>query len=214
MKTQIRDAALVSLALVGLALACEKSNAPSGPTASKVDGSAAQFSRSGSEGDRASESTQRVRWDIINIDASGNVTAGGQNSAQANDGSTLTLTGSGTFQPGNPDDVTGGGTWTLGTSSGTYQVTRLVRFTPAPGTFTFPSLTDQIGNPADARAGLAVLEVEYSDQSRGVLLFSCSLTGTPPAVFEGSTASKGFVDFWNRAPHNATIFHVLHESED
>jgi hypothetical protein len=214
MKAQIRDAGLVSLALAAIALACEKGNAPSGPTASKFDGSAAQFSRSTSEGDGANESNQRVRWDIVNIDASGNVTAGGQNSAQANDGSTLTLTGSGTFPPGNPDDVTGGGTWTLGTSSGTYQVTRLVRFTPAPGTFTFPSLTDQISNPADARAGLAVLEVEYSDQGRGVLVFSCSLKGTPLAVFEGSTASKGFVDFWNRTPHNATIFHVLHESED
>ncbi len=214
MKAQIRDAGLVSLALAAIALACEKGNAPSGPTASKFDRSAAQFSSSGTEGDRASESNQSVRWDIINIDGSGNVTAGGKTSPQANDGSTLTLTGSGTFQPGNPDGVTGGGTWTLGMSSGTYKVTRLVRFTPAPGTFTFANLTDQIGNPADARAGLAVFEVEYSDQSRGVLLVSCSLKGTPLAVFEGGTASKGFVDFWNRAPHNATAFHVLHESEE
>jgi len=46
---------------------------------------------------------------------------------------------------------------------------------------------------------------------------SCHLVGTPDSVFEGVTATKGFVDYWNREappapPGNAdrTTFHVLH----
>ncbi len=164
------------------------------------------------------QSETTMRWDLISVDVNGNVTAGGQDSAGAADNSTLTLTGSGTFQPGDPEDVTGGGTWTLGKSSGTYQVTRLVRFTLAP--CTVPTcvsglgLTDRVGNEKDARAGLAVLEIKYSDGSRGVLFVSCSLNGTPAAVFEGITASKGFVEFWNQAangPNSGTIFHVLQQ---
>jgi len=50
---------------------------------------------------------------------------------------------------------------------------------------------------------------------------SYDLVGTPPAVFEGVTASMGFVDFWNREappapPGNAnrTVFHLLSEDND
>jgi hypothetical protein len=156
------------------------------------------------------------RWDIINLSATFNVSAGGNASAKANDGSTITVTGSGTFETsaGN-DDVTGGGTWQTSSpaASGTYKVTRLVRFDLAPGTF--PAASDSIGNPADARAGLAVLSIRYSDGSRGILVVSCHFNGTPDSVFEGITASKGFVDYWNRvapAPGvnaNRTAFHVV-----
>ncbi len=83
----------------------------------------------------------------------------------------------------------------------------------APGT---PgALVDLIGDKADARAGLAVLRISYSDGSEGVLVVSCKLpVGTPDSVLEGITASKGFTDFWNRvAPvdgvnANRTVFHV------
>jgi hypothetical protein len=158
-----------------------------------------------------------VRWDIVSIDfVAGTVSAGGNASAKANDGSMITVTGSGTFgtSAGN-DDVTGGGTWQISSpaGSGTYQVTRLVRFDLAPGTF--PPLTDNIGNAADGHAGLAVLSVRYSDGSHGILVVSCHFNGTPNSVFEGITASKGFVDYWNRvapAPGvdaNRTAFHVV-----
>src|SRR2546428_11889634 len=56
-----------------------------------------------------------MRWDIISVNfATGTASAGGVASARANlDLSTITLPGSGTFRsnPGNPQDVTGGGTW-------------------------------------------------------------------------------------------------------
>jgi hypothetical protein len=50
---------------------------------------------------------------------------------------------------------------------------------------------------------------------------SCHLVGTPNSVFEGITASKGFVDYWNREappppPGNAdrTTFHVTAKDEE
>jgi hypothetical protein len=166
-----------------------------------------------------------VRWDIINVVA-GTISAGGHASAKANDGSSITVTGSGTFQAAaGSDDVTGGGTWQTfdpvgnPTASGDYTVTRLVRFEVARGTPN-PANTDNIGNAADARAGLAVLSIRYSDGSGGILVVSCHLGGTPDSVFEGITASKGFVDYWNRvapAPGvnaNRTVFHIQQGQDD
>ncbi len=175
-----------------------------------------------------------VRWDIISVDfATGTLSAGGIASARANDcvpaGSTncskITLTGAGTFvapagSNGSTSATTGGGTWeafdNTGASigSGTYVVTGLVRWQQAPGTPPLPN--DNIGNLADNRAGLAILRIAYDDGSRGVLVVSCHLVGTPDTVFEGITVSKGFVDYWNREappapPGNAnrTTFHLL-----
>jgi hypothetical protein len=171
---------------------------------------------------------KRVRWDIISVNfATGTLSAGGIASARANDGSKITLTGSGTFSPDEDDGVTGGGMWTTfnpsGTqsASGTYKVKGLVSWEPAPGTPPLPN--DAIGNRLDESAGLAVLKIRYSDGSRGVLTVSCHLNPpSPDSIFEGITATKGFVDYWNReapvgppTPINAdrTNFHVT-SSED
>jgi len=119
--------------------------------------------------------------------------------------------------------VTGGGRWEIqgflgiGSASGTYWVTGLVRFEPAPGTL--PPVNDLVGNPDEASAGLIVLRLAYSDGSHGILVISSRLVGAPDApdtVFEGITATKGFVDFWRRLPPinfpffdaNRTLFHV------
>jgi len=108
------------------------------------------------------------------------------------------------------------------TGSGTYLVNGLVRFELAPGAFN-PAGIDNIGDKADARPGLAVLTVQYSDGSAGILVVSCHLVGTPDSVFEGITATKGFSDFWNRqapvgggtgANANRTVFHVVPGEED
>ncbi len=166
----------------------------------------------------------KVRWDIIRVNfATGTLSAGGMASADAVDGSKITLTGSGTFGSGE-DDMTGGGTWwtfnSTGTQTGTgtYQATGLVSWTPAPGTPPLPN--DNIGVRADESAGLAVLRIRYSDGSRGELIVSCTLVGSPAAIFEGITATKGFVDYWNRekpvplVDGNRTNFHVMPSSED
>ncbi len=167
---------------------------------------------------RTSAAGQKYRWDIISVDFStGTLSAGGQASAIANDGSTITLTGEGTFNAasnfGNRD-VTGGGTWQTSTGSGTYKVTSFVSFTVAPGTPPLPH--DNIGNLKDNRAGLLFVTIQYSDGSPGVLTVSCHLVGTPDSVFEGIRVSKGFVDYWNgNAPPappgnaNRTTFHIL-----
>ena len=156
-----------------------------------------------------------VRWDIISLSGPGaTVNAGGQASAKDDllpVPDTITLTGSGTFVApagggGTSSAVTGGGSWMIttasGSSSGSYDVTGLVRWEEAPGTF--PATTDNIGNPADFRPGLAVLRIEYNDGSHGILVVSCHGAGTPNTVFEGITASKDFVDFWNRVPPSGT----------
>lgn len=165
-----------------------------------------------------------MRWDIVSVDfATGTVSAGGQASARAEDGSKITLTGAGTFRsnPGKSQNVTGGGNWTTFapdgttvTGSGTYRVSRFVSFVLAPGTPPLPN--DAIGRRENIRAGLLHVRIAYSDGSKGVLVVSCHLVGTPDSVFEGITASKGFVDYWNReappAPPgdaNRTLFHVL-----
>jgi len=165
----------------------------------------------------------KMRWDIVGVDTTTTpftIVAGGTDKAAAVDGSTISVTGSGTFVVGESDEVTGGGTWTTvasdgttTTGSGTYQVTGLVRFDLAPGTFTSLPLLDGIGDAANARAGLAVLKIAYSDGARGVLVVSCHLGGTPNPVFEGITATKGFVDYLNKKS-GATLFHVSPENEE
>lgn len=153
--------------------------------------------------DQDDAENRAVSWDIINLDATNHVTKGGHASAFANDGSKITVTGSGTFRSnsGDPEDVTGSGTWAtsggaVGTHSGRYRVTKLVSFTPAPGTP--PAANIDLIGPGPGHAGLVTLRVRYSDGSEGVLVVSCHLVGTPNSVFEGITASMGFVDFWNR----------------
>jgi len=195
------------------------------------------------------------RWDIVHISSFSPVTvnAGGSGSALSNDCATvmmvttcakITVTGSGTFTPGDPDNVSGGGNWQTfdktgaSTGSGTYKVTRLIQFTTAPGTQT-STLVDNIGDGTltDNRAGLAFFSIKYFDNlgdpihgagGKGVLVVSCHLNGNPPpqgpdaappSIFEGITASKGFVDYWNRvAPvggvdGNRTLFHVLAQDQ-
>ena len=161
-----------------------------------------------------------IRWDIIRVVSfpPPTVDAGGQSSALAEDLSKITLTGSGTFVPAESEDVTGGGRWEVRdsngnlTGSGTYEVKRLIRFDLAPGR---TRAQDKIGNAADSRAGLAFLRIDYSDGSKGILAVSCHLAGgspsSPHSIFEGITASKGFVDFWSRVAGGLTLFHVVPE---
>jgi hypothetical protein len=114
--------------------------------------------------------------------------------------------------------VTGGGTWQtfdkmpeFVTEKGTYKVTGLVRWEEAPGTFI--DAEDAIAPQDPLRAGLAVLRVRYSDGEEGVLTVSCAIGGSPPSIFEGITATKGFVDYWNRIP-GLTLFHALRSRSD
>lgn len=159
------------------------------------------------------------RWDIVKADFSTRPVSwspGGEASARANDGSKITLTGSGTFG-GPPENVTGGGSWTTFgadgnvTGSGTYEVKALVGFFGAPGRF---PMDDRIGAVEDSRAGLAVLRIRYSDGAQGILMISTHVRGTPNSLFIGVTATKGFVAYWERlAPvpnvdGNRTLFHT------
>jgi hypothetical protein len=183
------------------------------------------------------------RWDIVKVTSFNPVTLfeGGFASALANDGSRITVTGNGTFDPREPDDVIGGGSWityapngTTVTGNGTYRVQQLVRFDLAPGVNT-AGIIDNIPGAkpdlSDHRAGLLFVRIAYSDGSKGVLVVSCHLNGgpdfvarppAPASIFEGITASKGYTDYWNRLPPinapvpvdgNRTLFHILSQDE-
>src|SRR5256885_14966894 len=165
MNTRTLSAGLAGVGLISLALGCERGNPASTTLASSPAGLSPNFS--------ASASNHHMRWDIISVNfGTGTVSAGGVASAFANDNSKITLTGTGTFRsnPGNPQDVTGGGSWTTSasggsvTGSGTYEVTDLVSYVLAPGTFPLPH--DNIGDPADGRAGLLVVRVARSEERR------------------------------------------------
>ena len=115
---------------------------------------------------------------------------------RAADNSRIVIQGTGTFRvkPGNPQ-VEGGGTWVtftpggVETGAGTFEVTDLLRFELAPG-----------GAPPAFRAGLAFLDIRYSDGDEGILIYSCHLGGTPDSVFEGINCSKGFNHYFDRVP--------------
>jgi len=162
------------------------------------------------------------RWDTISltvVNGTPTINTGGSDFALAADLTTIQISGSGTFGGGVPP--TGGGTWTAsgpsagpsGTASGKFSVIGLVKFTVAPGSL--PSgLVDNIG--PNARSGLAVFLIKYSYGSSGTLTVSCHLpVGSPSGIFEGITATKGFVDFHERVPPvpgvdaNRTAFHLL-----
>ena len=160
------------------------------------------------------------RWDTISVSTPGGVLTinpGGSDYALAADLTTIQIRGHGTFGGGVPP--TGGGFWATtgpsGTATGTFTVIGLVKFDVAPGSLP-PGAVDNIGDVANARSGLAILRIKYSDGSGGILIVSCHLpVGSPGGLFEGITATKGYVDYWDRVPPvpgvnaNRTQFHVL-----
>ena len=136
-------------------------------------------------------------------------------SAMATDGSTILVAGTGTFVVGEPDNVTGGGTWSTfngsgaATGSGKFRVTRLINFDLAPGSAPgFPTF----------HAGLAFLRIEYDDGSSGILVVSCSLNffgpTTPPSVPEGFSSSKAYVDYWKGFINGDSIFIAIPGEQD
>lgn len=171
---------------------------------------------------------KHARWDIISLVGGGfpgPANAGGVASALAPDNTKITLTGFGTFvapagHNGGSGAVTGGGTWQTfdaagaSTGSGTYEVKELVSFVFDNLQSQTPFLIDNIGDTNERANGTAVLRIEYSDGSRGVLTVGCHGPGASAGIFEGIATTKGFKTYYNvQAPAggvdaNRTIFHV------
>ena len=168
---------------------------------------------------------ERLRWDIISLDTTTTpftLSPGGVAFAAARNPSTLTikLTGSGTFvapaSGGTSSGVTGGGTWATFsdgtmTGSGTFMVKELVSWHFANfQTSTFIDLIDD-GTRSN---GNAVLRIEYSDGSAGILGVGCHGPGALPGIQEGVIATKNFMTYWDgQAPvpgidADRTNFHV------
>ena len=175
----------------------------------------------------ASGSAQHVRWDIVSVSPipiAPPVTfnPGGVATAQTPEGVTITITGSGTFvapsSGGGSNAVTGGGTWSIsGGGSGTYKVTGLVawEFGSQQSLLIGGSpVIDNTGDTTERANGTAVLRIEFSDGSSGVLTVGCHGPGAPPGIFEGIATTKGFTTFYNvpvppaAANTGRTLFHV------
>jgi hypothetical protein len=176
----------------------------------------------------AAGGAQHVSWDIISL---GSVplappitfNAGGVASAQAPDGEWITLTGAGTFvapsgSNGGSGAATGGGTWetSLG-GSGTYEVTELVTWQFAsPQILNIGGLpvTDNTGDNTKRANGVAVLRIEFSDGSSGVLTVGCHGPGAPDGMFEGIATTKGYKTYYDvpvpspDVNEGRTLFHV------
>jgi len=164
-----------------------------------------------------------VRWDIISLafTTPPTVSAGGIAFASANATLTIKLTGSGTFvapaSGGTSGAATGGGTWEtfvsdVSTGSGTYSVASLSSWQFA--NFQPPVNNDLIGPVGRGANGNAILRIEYSDGSKGILGVGCHGPGAPAGIQEGVIATKDFVTYWT-AQHpapgvdaNRTSFHV------
>ncbi len=171
----------------------------------------------------SADSADHVRWDIISVNfPTTTVSPGGVAFAVAPGNLKIKLTGSGTFvapaSGGTSGAVTGGGTWEtfdsngVSTGSGTYQVTKLADWEFA--NFQAPGLIDLIGDTNERANGNAVLRIEYSDGSQGILGIGCHGPGAPDGIVEGVIATKGFVTYWAAQPPapnvdaNRTLFHV------
>ncbi len=186
------DARLLGVVAMGLALACESGAPIAAPSTSRADELSASVG--------APTTAAHIGWEIFS-----------SASATAADGLKIIVTGNGTFvapagDGGTSSAATGGGNWetrdasNVVTGSGTYQVTGLVRWERA--------LASNPNIPGST-AGLAILRIEYSDGSAGTMTISCRITGAQPGRFEGVTASRGFVDFWNPTLPGPNVFHVL-----
>ena len=169
--------------------------------------------------------SDHVSWDIVDFVSFAPVTfrAGGAAFATAANPSTLNirLTGSGTFvapaSGGTSNAVTGGGRWetfsgAVSTGSGTYWVTGLASWQFANLQAAGP--IDLIGPIGTAANGNAILRIQYSDGSEGILGVGCHGPGAPPGIVEGVIATKNFVTYWSANPPlpgvnlNRTVFHV------
>ncbi len=170
---------------------------------------------------------EHVSWNLIHVDFSTAVPTlrpGGVSFALADATHQITFTdSSGTFiapaSGGTSGAATGGGTWatfegSTKTGSGTYTVTGLVSWQMAnlapPG-----SAIDLIDSAHDRANGNAVLRIQYSDGSDGVLGIGCHGPGAPAGIQEGVIATKGYFTYWTGASHppgvdiNFTVFHIL-----
>ena len=162
-----------------------------------------------------------VRWDIISLafTTPPTASAGGIAFASADATHTIRLTGSGAFvapaSGGTSGAATGGGTWEtfvsgVSTGSGTYSVASLSSWQFA--NFQLPVLNDLIGT--GGANGNAILRIEYSDGSEGVLGVGCHGPGAPAGIQEGVIATKDFLTYWTAQPPapgvdaNRTSFHI------
>jgi len=208
----------MSALLGALLFGCEDRNPPA-----VSEGATGPDAATGVSAKTAGSSSDHIRWDIISVSNFAPLTIGpgGVAFALAPNDLTIKFTGSGTFvapaSGGTSGAATGGGTWEtfsagVSTGSGTYTVTGLTHWEFA--NFQAPGAVDLIGDTNERANGNAVLRVEYSDGSLGILGVGCHGPGAPDGIVEGVIATKDYVTYWAaEAPapgvdKDRTLFHV------
>ncbi len=100
----------------------------------------------------------------------------------------------------------------MSTGSGGYEVTRLASW--EFGNLATGAFIDNIGDANERVNGNAILRIQYSDGSSGVLGVLCHGTGGRDGIAEGVIATKDFVTYVDaEAPglpsvdKNRTLFH-------
>ena len=90
----------------------------------------------------------------------------------------------------------------------------LVSFVKANPQSPAPVFVDNIGALSQRTNGTAVLRIEFSDGSFGVLTVGCHGPGAPPGIIEGIATTKGFKTYFEveepvgGVDANRTLFHV------
>lgn len=162
--------------------------------------------------------TPEYQWDLLAVTPSPTtpgvrITFRGFNSARTpDDAQTLTLTGSGTFNP-DAGTATGCGLFVIADASGiiargNYSVKGIVSWTPAPGTprgLNFPAF----GDPLKRQAGILKLLIQVEGLGEGMLTINCRFGDTPMGIvpIEGTTLTGGGFNFSKIMDPSITVFH-------
>ncbi len=171
-----------------------------------------------------------VRFDVVSV-VDGAAVGGGTAVSTAVGpagfvGDTLTITATGTAEPGE-GEASGGGTFVHEAPDGSvkvagvYTVTRFVSWTPTSGSFAATGLIDAVGD-ASEEAHAGVLEVRIRLWSggnavgSGLMTITCALPGAPAGLEEGFTViahPRGtdlHIRFTEKTVGGPTLFHALH----
>jgi hypothetical protein len=161
------------------------------------------------------------KWFLIHVvfQREGSKTVGitttfnGQDLTRAADGSTLTTTGSGSFDP-DAKQADGSGQYTIKdksgavTAQGSYQVTGFVSWQQLPGGFPPGFKVEGDAPPAGtvASAGILKLNVKLDKLGDGVMEVHCHLPTTPeaPGLKEGVVLTAGTLKFTEDVHTEAT----------
>ncbi len=129
----------------------------------------------------------------------------GPDVATAPNGSTVTLTGSGSFKAGPNNTASGGGTYVIKNAAGTTLASGAFTVTDVLGFVDYGDGTPQ-GAPAFTHGGQGKFQVTLAGAGDGVLTIFCLLGSPPPSKDEGISLILGNGMNFTRPTSGETVF--------